>query len=185
MELKISEVLAKYDTDKVREHSYGYAYDDIFSRFNRHDSLNVLEVGIQKGQSLLAWKEYFPNAKITGVDIVDQVENKNDSISYVIQDIKEFKTEDTFDIVIDDGSHWLKDVVPTLAYFSQKLNPKGVIIVEDVQAPEFWAKVFNNILSSAFSYNKGKKFVIECYDFRETPKRMDDFIMAIYEKDSI
>lgn len=136
--MKISEILAKYDTDKIIGHSYGDAYDELFSKFDRNAELNILEVGTQKGGSLCAWQDYFPNAKVTGIDIVDVVKPEycRDSIRYIISDIKDFKTDEQFDIIIDDGSHFAEDV----KYAIDNLNLKddGVMIVEDVQDSSLW-----------------------------------------------
>ena len=178
MEVTISEILARTDSDKNTAHHYGVIYDDIFSRFNRADKLNILEIGIQKGGSLKAWREYFPNAKITGVDIVDNVKEKLDSINYVFEDINEYRTDETFDIVIDDGSHWLKDVVHTATYFNQRMNENGVIIIEDVQRPDVWLITLTNIMSDELEYNKGKPHTITYYDAR-TSGLSDDFIILI------
>lgn len=138
--MKISEILAKYDTDKVKGHNYGRAYDELFKQFDRDAKLNILEIGTQKGGSLLAWKEYFPNATITGVDIVDVVkpEYRSENITYVLSDIKEWKTDQTFDIIIDDGSHFLEDVRYVVDKFQDKLRPNGLLIVEDVQDESRW-----------------------------------------------
>lgn len=158
--MKISKILAKYHSDKVNPHTYGHIYDEIFSEFNRKDKLNILEIGIQKGGSLCAWRDYFPNAKVTGLDIVDVVlpEYRREDIDYKICDVNDFKTDETFDIVIDDGSHWLKDVIHSVALFSKKLNVKGVMVIEDVQNSHVWLPAVRTIISTDLEYNKGYTF---------------------------
>ncbi len=137
---KISEILATYDTDKIVGHHYGDAYDSLFSKFDRNAPLNILEIGTQKGGSLCAWQDYFPNAKVTGVDIVDVVkpEYKRDNITYVLSDIKEWVTNDTYDIIIDDGSHFDNDVAFVLKNYVNKVREGGLLIVEDVQNSTLW-----------------------------------------------
>lgn len=143
-DLPISKILAQYDTDKVNGHTYGESYDEIFSRFDRNAELNILEVGTQKGGSLCAWQDYFPNAHITGVDIVDVVkpEYKRDSINYVLSDIKDWDTPSDFDIIIDDGSHFLPDVLYVVKHFYPKLKEGGVLVIEDVQ-DQAWLDLIN------------------------------------------
>lgn len=138
--MKISEILRSYDTDKVKDHHYGDAYDDLFSHFDKNEKLSILEIGTQKGGSLCAWQDYFPNAKITGVDIVDVVkpEYRRSGITYIVSDIKDWKTEESFDIIIDDGSHFTSDVIFVIKNFRDKLNPKGLMIIEDIQNIEIW-----------------------------------------------
>lgn len=135
--MKISEILGLYFTDKVNEHSYGPAYNELFAKFDRDALLNILEVGIQRGGSLCAWREYFPNAKITGVDIVDEVipEYRKGDITYITSDIKNWATNQEFDIIIDDGSHQLEDILYVINEFSPKLKSGGLMIIEDVQSP--------------------------------------------------
>jgi len=136
--MKISEILAKYETDKVSHHNYGDAYDELLGRFDRNAPLEILEIGTQKGGSLLAWKEVFPNANVTGLDIVDVVPEKYrlDTVTRIISDVKEWKTDKTFDIIIDDGSHFESDVRYTLN--NLKLKPNGIMIVEDIQDDTVW-----------------------------------------------
>ena len=135
--MKISEILAKYDTDKVRDHSYGDAYNELFNRFNREDKLSILEIGVQKGWSLKAWQDYFPNAEIIGVDIKDEREIKVGE--FILSDVKNYKTDRTFDIIIDDGSHFPNDVEFVIKNFKDKLKPNGVMIIEDIQDESLWS----------------------------------------------
>jgi hypothetical protein len=123
--MKISEILLKYKSDKNlglgptgEGHCYGPAYDQVFEYFDSNAELNILEIGVQKGGSLVAWKEYFPNASIYGIDIEDQIldEYRRDDFNYLIADIKsdeakEWLKNKTFDIIIDDGSHKPYDIM--------------------------------------------------------------------------
>ncbi len=158
--MKISEILATYDTDKIVGHHYGDAYDKLFRAFDRNAKLNILEVGTQKGGSLCAWQEYFPNARITGVDIVDVVkpEYRREGIRYIVSDIKDWKTDETFDIVIDDGSHFADDVSYAIDYFKDKLNSGGLMVVEDIQNSSLW----NN------------------YELMRTGENYDDLLLIIH-----
>lgn len=145
--MKISKILEQYETDKVGHHGYGEVYDELFSKFDRLAELSILEVGIQKGGSLLAWREYFPNAKVTGVDIVDEIkpEYRRSDINYVISDIKDWQTDETFDIIIDDGSHFTDDVQFVIDHFKGKLREGGVMIVEDIQNERVWERRYYTV----------------------------------------
>lgn len=169
--MKISKILSKYDTDKNtcerRGHCYGKAYDGIFRSFDRTTKLDLIEIGIENGASLLVWREFFPNASITGVDIKDMVENKHPDVEYIIEDVKNMSPEQEYDIVIDDGSHKLKDVVHTVRNF--KLKEGGVMVIEDAQAPEHW---FQKI-------RKETKYTIELIDLRGLWNPRDDFLIVL------
>ena len=148
MGMKISEILAKYETDKINPHGYGDAYDSLLGTFEREDELNILEIGTQKGGSLLAWKEYFPNANVVGIDIVDVVPDKYrlDTVTRITSDIKDWRDDTKWDIVIDDGSHYLGDIVYVVANYIDKLNLNGVLIIEDVRFPELLLSVVENLI---------------------------------------
>lgn len=178
--MKISELLAKYKSDKVDPHTYGAAYDDLFSYFEKDKNLNILEVGIQRGGSLCAWKDYFPNAKVTGVDIEDSVlpEYRRDDIAYIFSDINDFKTDETFDIVIDDGSHWLKDVIHSVALFSRKLKVGGIMVIEDVQNAETWCPAIMEVTHRSWEYNKGYDFGVLRYNNSKEDME-DDYLLVI------
>ena len=166
----ISEILKKHDTDKnKRNHKYGLAYDGILSPFNREGKLDIVEIGILYGESIRAWRECFPNANITGIDIIDNVENKINDVSYIIEDVKNTSFNEPFDIVIDDGSHRINDVLYTVENF--KLKVGGVMIIEDCRKPDVW-------------YEKIKektKYSIECIDLREFSRGPyhDDFLIVL------
>jgi trans-aconitate methyltransferase len=187
--MKISKILAKYgkDTDKIWHHRYGKAYDDLFSRFDRKAPLNIMEVGTQKGATLLAWKEYFPNANVYGVDIVDVVPKKyrKDTVTRVISDIKKLDTDIKFDIIIDDGSHYLADMVYVVANYFVPMRDKGVLILEDVRFPKLTLEVINNLIVDSdigFPGNKTKaNFNIRYYDCRRKGAESSFLIAMIKE----
>src|SRR5712671_6209617 len=66
-------------TDKWTVHpKYVHFYEEIFAPI-RETTKSVLEIGICEGGSLRAWKEYFSDATIYGLDIVDKfVEEASD-----------------------------------------------------------------------------------------------------------
>lgn len=161
--MKISEILAKYDTDKVNGHCYGDFYDQLFEKYDRNAPLKILEVGTQKGGSLLAWKEYFPNAEVIGIDIVDVVTNEYrlDTVTRIISDIKDWKSDTEYDIIIDDGSHFLEDVLYVVQNFKYK-----TLVIEDTQAPDTWVREISKIRP------------VEVVDLRYVNGNYDDFLIV-------
>ena len=144
----ITQILKRTDTDKEIFHKYGKSYETIFSRFSRDAKLNILEIGTQKGGSLLAWKEYFPNATVYGVDIIDVVADKyrKNTVTRIISDIKEWKNDIEWDIVIDDGSHHLLDIAWVVTHYIVKRRTNGVLVIEDVRFPSLIFRVIENLL---------------------------------------
>jgi len=181
--MEISEILKKYNTDKESHHGYGKAYGEIFKKFDREAALNILEVGTQKGGSLLAWKEYFPNANVYGVDIIDVVpdEYRKDTVTRIISDIKDWKNDIKWDIVIDDGSHYLPDVVYVISQYIHKLNDNGVLVVEDVRFPNLMGAVIKNIFDDMNiiypHYDTDVFFDIGSYDVRRVDSQTSYLII--------
>jgi len=173
--LTIKEILRSYKTDKVSGtpaggdgHCYGEMYHTIFSQFDRNEAISIFEIGTQKGGSLCAWRDYFPNAKIKGIDIVDVVLNeyKRNDITYIIDDIKNYKSDETYDIVIDDGSHYLHDVEFVLKEYLPKLNVGGVLIIEDVQNLPDWVQALRKYANSLYK--------MDTFDMRRKHGNYDD-----------
>lgn len=185
--MNISEILEKYETDKISHHQYGKAYDELFARFDREAKLNILEVGTQKGGTLLAWKEYFPNANVMGVDIVDVVPEKyrKDTVTRIISDIKKVDFDDGFDIIIDDGSHYLGDMVYVIATQFVPLKRNGVIILEDIRFPQLTLNVIHNLITDsniAFPDNEERShFKVRQYN-NTRPGAESSFLIAIIKE---
>ena len=167
--MKISEILKKYDTDKNTKHCYGKFYDRLFRSFDRNADLDIIEVGIYYGESLLAWREFFPNAYITGLDIEDIVKKKDKSIEYDISDIKDFNTAIEYVIVIDDGSHKLPDVLATIK--NLQLKDGGVMVIEDLQRRKYLLRHIAKAVR--------KKYSLEYINLRSVRRRNDDFLIVL------
>lgn len=175
--MKISNILARYNCDKVTTHCYGDVYDKIFGKFDQNKELNILEIGVEKGGSIMAWTEYFPKGHVYGIDIVDSrlPEYKTDKATFILEDVNNIKLDKKFDIIIDDGSHRLPDVICSVKKFLPQLNKNGVMIVEDVQHPKSWvwetAKLAGlwRLLTGKFYYK----------DLRKINNGFDDFLIII------
>lgn len=64
--MTLENVAAKYDTDKRGSGLLPY-YDNKMQA-HRNEAINVLEIGVFFGGSLKMWQDYFPRAKIFGLD---------------------------------------------------------------------------------------------------------------------
>lgn len=155
--LDLAELFNKYGSDKDRN-GYSHLYSILFDKI-KNDELNVLEIGIGTmipnvnssmkgympdtylpGSSLRAWKDYFPNSTIYGVDIqIDTQINENriktylaDSTdtNYVNELMKKLNVQ--FDIIIDDGWHYDEAQKRTLQNFFPYLKDGGLYVIEDI-----------------------------------------------------
>jgi hypothetical protein len=139
----VQEIFDKYDTDKNSSfHNYGRQYDSIFRDF-RDKEIKYLEIGVAQGQSILAMREVFKNAKcILGLDIDAECKQYEDVSKNIFVEIGDASNEEfikkiiekhgTFDVILDDGSHTNVDVINSFKLLFPLLNDNGVYIVEDI-----------------------------------------------------
>lgn len=120
-------------------HTYLETYDKLFAPFQK--GCNFLEIGLALGHSIDLFDEYFENSNITGVDIsvIFNREKYKNNVRIIQADatnygILEYFENDTFDIVIDDGSHMTQDQIGTFNLLKGKMNKGGVYIIEDILA---------------------------------------------------
>ncbi len=173
MDKPISFYLTNNHSDKCYTHTYQYVYDDLFSRYPQDYEIDLLESGIERGGSLSAWKEYFPNGHITGIDIVDSRSDKfkRDDVEFIVGDIKTYIPNRKFDIIIEDGDHSNHDALWAAINLSKHLKDYGSLIIEDVQEGFMvpfllWGKLLND-------------YVVTVYDMRRITNTHDNFMIKI------
>ena len=128
----------KYRPTK-RRHDYLKRYNFHFYPM-RERVKKILEIGVDRGESLSMWKEYFPNAEIHGLDVQKECMKFNKGrIKIHIGDqsdqifLKEFGEKNNFfDIIIDDGSHIHDHIIKSFTSLYPYLNNNGYYVVEDV-----------------------------------------------------
>ena len=133
----LAQIGKKYPTSKNRT-GFIPIYESYFDRL-REKEINILEIGVDKGDSLRLWRDYFTKAKICGLDIV----KKDFSINNVEifcgdQSDHNFLSKivekyGKFDIIIDDGSHVSKHIISSFNYLFDYLSENGLYIIEDLQ----------------------------------------------------
>lgn len=180
-----------YDTDKFLESKIGFTrtwywnrhcyvdevYTHQFERI-RHQATAILEIGVDLGGSILLWKDYFPNAHITGVDIkrCEAIENK-DRITSIVADAydKEFAStfgDNTYDLIIDDGPHTLETMLAFIEYYTPKLKEDGIMIIEDIPDASWIKELILKIPQELHKYTR-------IYDMREKYSRNDELFIFI------
>jgi hypothetical protein len=124
-------------------------YFDIYERhFNRFvdEEIILYEIGIFQGGSAQMWKSYFgERAKIVGIDIDPKCRkfaDKNLSVEIGNQsDIsfleKVVEKHGKPNIVIDDGSHIMSDMIKSFEYLYYRTDENGVYLIEDTHT-SYW-----------------------------------------------
>ncbi len=147
--LSLDAIGAKYGTDKSSQgkpgkgHDAGHDYLRVYEKFLaplRNAPIKVLEIGVQAGNSVRMWEEYFPNAIIYGLDIRELARasaSRRIHVELVDQGdeaaMKGFcKKSGPFDFIIEDGSHLWKHQIANIKWLIPYVKPGGVYIVEDL-----------------------------------------------------
>jgi len=148
----LSEISKKYPTDKDFTHNYyNSVYEDVFKDIRENVKLLCeigiggfwKEVGWVPGNSLKVWRDYFPNAKVLGLDINlhEITDSERISLEWLDQSKRDLVIEysrklENYDVIIDDGSHNVYDQQITLAYFFRSLKSGGIYVLEDLHSSE-------------------------------------------------
>jgi len=163
-------------TDKNTTHCYiDSVYEHLFNKV-QDTYLNVLEIGIDRCGSINLWKEYFSNATIYGIDVINFQEINDERIklfknnAYDINFVNSLPNN--FDLIIDDGPHTLDSMVSFLQYYQSKLNDHGILIIEDIQDIN-WIE----ILKSHILPENIENYTV--HDLRAVKGRYDDILLII------
>lgn len=128
----ISSVFKRNGTDK-----FECGYSSIYSKINPNID-TILEIGVHSGASLVSWLEIFPNAKIYGIDAcLHSLQILNPKITFIhenVLDVDISLLSTKFDLIIDDGSHYLNDQLTALKNLSGFLSEGGTYVIEDVDS---------------------------------------------------
>jgi len=136
----LDEIGLSYGTDKASHHH------DFLRFYERrlaglvNEAFTLIEIGVYRGGSVRTWSEYFPHAKIVGLDISSDCkayEGGNVHIrigdasrsDFLFEVLNEFGRPA---VVIDDGSHRWDHQITTFQVMFPLLSPGGTYIVEDL-----------------------------------------------------
>lgn len=135
--VELSEI---FNTDKQP------SFHNFIDLYNRHltplqDSVHrILEIGIFNGASHKMWKCFFDSAEVYGIDIKQKPWVENLGIHTYLanqadrDDLQEFidSSGGQFDVIIDDGGHYMDHQQVSLGFLFKHLNEGGLFIIEDV-----------------------------------------------------
>jgi 23S rRNA U2552 (ribose-2'-O)-methylase RlmE/FtsJ len=161
--------------DKGTAHSYIEEYSRLLEPY-RHNS-TVLEIGLYSGESLRMWDEYFVDSNVVGVDITSvNLDKKMLDGKYNIligdatkESFLDMISEQTFDVIIDDGSHNLSDQIKSFTILKNKINNGGMYIIEDVLNIDNTKEIFSSLHNN-----------VEIIDNRHIKNRYDD-VLIVYK----
>lgn len=147
----LQEIGLEHGTDKAHTHFYCDTYDYYFKEW-REKELVLLEIGVAAGSSLKMWREYFPLAKVYGIDINEDCKGYVDGVHIGSQTDtifldKLFSEIGIPDIIVEDGSHVGQDMIDTFKYIFPKMKSGGLYFLEDTHC------LFSEYYSGQFEGN--------------------------------
>ena len=134
----LSELGKLYGSDKPVQ--YTPFYDLLFASM-RERVRSVFEIGIFKGGSLRMWRDYFPNAHIYGMDILEDRIFQEDRITTFqgnqasLAAFAPVLNHAPLDLIVDDGSHDPNHQVANAEFLVPHLKPGGIYVIEDINPP--------------------------------------------------
>lgn len=164
------------NADKGTTHSYMDVYDALCAPYE-DTTANIVEIGVSHGHSLKMLAQYFKNASVYGIEIqpekifVDMPENVSIISGSACEETTITKIPDNIDILIDDGSHILEEQILSFKLLWNKINNKGLYIIEDIaDISRFKQAVSSDAFFNAINY--------EILDLRHHKNRYDDVMLV-------
>ena len=155
----LDDLFQYYGSDKANifsvENREGHGFSKFYSKHLSEitsKQINILELGSFAGASAAAFVKYRPNIKVFCFDVnIANFKYKSEKIDVFGLDInnksKVLKCLDkiftrnnfkNFDLIIDDGSHNLSDILYALNFFFRYLKEKSFYVIEDFKYPNYF-----------------------------------------------
>ncbi len=179
-ETPLCKLAFKYKSDKCRrrgKHTYTEYYYKLF-KDKRKTIKKVLEIGIGKGASLRMWRDFFPKAKIYGIDYRKELLISRGRIESFLYDQRRRehlinlidKIGPDIDLVIDDGSHRPRDQIFTCLILMALIKRGVTYVIEDVTDPAIVTRF--------------TRFDVEVPEIDQSVKRYDNRLVVVRHKSS-
>ena len=158
-ELSFNELCILFKTDKailyediiydfkskkyVRSLITGHGYSQYYSKINKNNIKNIIEIGSYEGASGLVFSSYFQKAKIYCLDITfknNKLKYKN-SKKIIIDQLKKKELEkfihhnklkNKIDLVSDDAAHLNQHIINSFEVLFPNLRVGGYYFIEDI-----------------------------------------------------
>jgi cephalosporin hydroxylase len=183
--MSLEEIVDNSRTDKNTTHSYLPLYQKLLIS-KKETAKNILEIGIYSGGSIKLWNDFFTNATVYGLDIMnidnvwEEIKNNEKIILHTSSDAYDNNFFNTnflnkkilCDFILDDGPHSLESMKQFIKLYSQILTSDGILIIEDVQSWD-WIDILKNEVPDNL------KDFIKIYDLRSNKERYDDIVFTI------
>jgi len=190
----------KYPTDKspynteasLHKHAYTSIYNLLFSNI-RYKDIKLGELGILDNNSMLSWREFFPNAKLYGFEWFDARldKAKSDGIdcTYIKMNVKDVNSINDglsiagkFDILIEDSTHEFEDQIRFINEAYKHLKPGGILIIEDIFISANENDYANGINPEYFS---SATFIYANHNLKNSLGWNNDKLLVLHKNDKV
>ena len=139
-------------SEEIFGHGFAQFYEKHFNNF-KNEKINFFEIGTWEGASLASFSKYFNNANLYGLDRNFKFKYKSKRINFYYcdttnkKDLKKISNKiakKKFQVIIDDGSHLLNDIIHNLKFFLDFVDNKGYYVIEDYNHPEYYSHLNNS-----------------------------------------
>src|SRR5271166_1699451 len=144
--LPLAVLMNRNGADKLWLHHYDDEYERHFTPI-RDAEFTLLEIGVggynnegRGGDGLKTWRDYFPHARVVGIDLEDKSFLDSDRLTTRICDqsdgpalIQLNEENGPFSIIIDDGSHQQKHILTSFYTLFPLLSRGGIYVIEDLE----------------------------------------------------
>jgi hypothetical protein len=132
-------------SDKGTTHQYIYSFYSNEFTPKRNDELTIVEIGVNKGDSMILFRDWFVNSKIFGIDNKSEMTNEYvnmvdsiEGITTIYKDAYNGETcnlfeDESIDYLIDDGAHSIESQIKCVQQWFSKIKEGGKLIIEDIQ----------------------------------------------------
>ena len=177
----LDELFYHYGSDKADYFKIKNSEGHGFSRFYikhlselKNKKINILELGSYAGASAAAFIKYFPKSKVFCFDI--NISNflyssknifvygvdikKENKVNKILKKIFHDHQFQNFDIIIDDGSHYLSDILFSFNKYFKFVKNQGYYIIEDFKHPNYYKynrDIDDILIDNLFEKIKSKK----------------------------
>lgn len=163
-------------SDKDTIHSYLPVYEQLIPSVTPSGRpIRILEIGIERGGSILAWALAL-DSLVMGIDInpppvwLTGFQNvqilKGDA--YTEEAVKTLDGFPGFDMIVEDGSHTPEHIMFVANNYMKLLRPGGILVIEDVPS---------NAVTQQLQQMKG--VLVTTYDLRPKKGRFDDVLVVL------
>lgn len=139
MEPSLDEIGLRFGASKSSLQRDLFRHYERFVSPLRNEEIDLLEIGVGDGASLLTWLEYFPRARVVGLDVRrvrvaglpargSIVHGAQDDVVLLVDLLREFR----FRVVIDDGSRAGAAQLASFLTLFPALEPGGLYGCEGV-----------------------------------------------------